>query len=217
MSEETDNLQIDGKIEHMFIDDDERFYKDDLTEKDKEFLHELVHRSNYLNIDFETDSDDIDFEIKQIPQNSDDDVMYVKYVLPPPNSRIQLPLHPCERLKQKIKNIRKKKERYRKLKKENAISFLNKERAKDLLKEHKKQQNNEQINNEIINISDAETLGYASDISDAETIQYAKSRLNNQYRLKAKKKAIKTLRKKRTEPDLKITKVVRPTSPEMGK
>ena len=217
MSEETDNLQTDGKIEHMFIDDDERFYKDNLTEKDKEFLHELVHKSNYLNIDFETDSDGIDFEIKQIPQNSDDDVTYVKYVLPPPNSPIQPPLHPCERLKQKIKNIRKKKERYRKLKKENAISFLNKKRAKDLLKEHKKQQNNEQINNEIINISDAETLGYASDISDAETIEYAKSRLNNQYRLKTKKKAIKTLRKKRTEPDLKITKVVRPTSPEMGK
>ena len=46
---------------------------------------------------------------------------------------------------------------------------------------------------------DAETIGYASDISDAETIQYAKlykdrSRLNNQYRLKAKKNAIKTLR-----------------------
>ena len=94
----------------MFIDDDERFYKDDLAEKDKEFLHELVDKCNYLKIDFETDSDDIDFEIKQIPKNSDDDVTYVKYVPPPPNSPIQPPLHPHERLKQKIKNIRKKKE-----------------------------------------------------------------------------------------------------------
>ena len=71
-----------------------------------------------------------------------------------------------------------------------------------------------------MNISDAETVGYASDISDAKTIQYAKpyknkSRLSNQYRLKAKKKTIKTLRKKRTEPDLKVTKVVRPPSPEV--
>ena len=68
-------------------------------------------------------------------------------------------------------------------------------------------------------MSDAETIGYASDISDVETIQYAKSyrdraSLNNQYRLKSKKKAIKTLRKERTEPDLKITKVVKPPSPE---
>ena len=39
--------------------------------------------------------------------------------------------------------------------------------------------------------------------------QYAKTKP------KAKKKAIKTLRKKRTEPDLKITKVVRPPSCEV--
>ena len=67
---------------------------------------------------------------------------------------------------------------------------------------------------------DAGTIGYASDISDTETIQYAKQyrdrpSLNNQYRLKAKMKAIKTLRKKRTEPDLKITKVVKLPSPEV--
>ena len=67
LSEETDNPQMDGKIEHMFIDDDERFYKADLTEKGKNFLHELVDKSNYSNIDFETDSDDIDYEIEQIP------------------------------------------------------------------------------------------------------------------------------------------------------
>ena len=92
---------MDGKIEHMFIDDNERFYKNDLTEKDKEFLHELVDKNNYSNIDFETDSNDIDFEIKQIPQNSDDDVTYVKYVPSPPDFPVQ-PLHPCKRLKQKI-------------------------------------------------------------------------------------------------------------------
>ena len=78
---------------------------------------------------------------------------------------------------------------YRKLAKKKAISFLNKKRAKNILKDHKEQQKNEQINNEIKNISDAETLGYASDISDAATIQYAENKLkiNNQYSLKAKK------------------------------
>ena len=29
---------MDGKIEDMFIDDNERFYKDKITEKYKEFL-----------------------------------------------------------------------------------------------------------------------------------------------------------------------------------
>ena len=33
LSEKTDNPQIDGKIEHMFIADNERFYKYELTEK----------------------------------------------------------------------------------------------------------------------------------------------------------------------------------------
>ena len=75
---------------------------------------------------------------------------------------------------------------------------MNKKSARELLKEHKKTPKNERINNQIVNISDAETVGYTSDISEAETIQYAKpyknkSRLNNQYRQKAKKKAIKTL------------------------
>ena len=92
----------------MFIDDDERFYKDDLAEKDKEFLHELVGKCNYLKIDFETDSDDIDFEIKQIPKNSDDNVTYVKYVPPPPNSPIQPLLHLHERLKKKKKTLERK-------------------------------------------------------------------------------------------------------------
>ena len=126
-------------IEHMFVNDDERFYIDDLTEKGKEFLHELVDKSNYSNIDLETDSDDIDFEIEQIPQNSDDDVTYVQYVPPPPNSPVQPPLHPRQKLKQEVKNIRKKKEKYRRLTKKKAIYFLNKNSARELLKEHKKQ------------------------------------------------------------------------------
>ena len=99
---------MDVKIENIFIVDDERVYKDDLTEKDKEFLHEFVDKSDYPNFYFETDSDDIDFEIEQMPQNSDDGITYAKYVPPPPDSPVQQ-LHQHERLKQKIKNIRKKK------------------------------------------------------------------------------------------------------------
>ena len=57
----------------------------------------------------------------------------------------------------------------------------------------KTQQQNEQINNEIVNISDAETVGCASDIADAEAIQYVelyrdRRLINNQYRLKAKRR-----------------------------
>ena len=96
---------------------------------------------------------------------------------------------------------------------------MNKESARELLKEHKKTQKNERINNQIVNISDAETVGYASDISDAETIQHTKpyknkSRLNNQYRQKAKKKAIKTTKVVRQpSPEVEITRVIPKITP----
>ena len=82
LSEETDNPQMDDKIENIFIDDDERFSKDDVTEEEKDFIKNLLDKTNYYfgdddnNIDFEVpksiplpDSDiDIDFEVaKSIP------------------------------------------------------------------------------------------------------------------------------------------------------
>ena len=57
------------------------------------------------------DDDDIDFQITTADQSDDDDVIYVKYVPPPPDNPVD-PIHPCNRLKQKVKQIRKQKERY---------------------------------------------------------------------------------------------------------
>ena len=50
LSEETDNPQMDGKIEDIFIDDDEKFYKENMTEKDKEFSRELVDKTNFIQM-----------------------------------------------------------------------------------------------------------------------------------------------------------------------
>ena len=131
LSEETHNPQMEGKIGNIFIDDDERFSKDYVTEGDKDFIKNLRGKTNYYFgdddgiIDFEVakglplpDSEiGIDFEVaKSIPlpdTDSDDDVTYVKYIPPPPNSPVQTPLHLPQRLKQNVRNQRNKKEKYR--------------------------------------------------------------------------------------------------------
>ena len=65
LSEETDNPQMDGKIENIYIDDDERFSKDDVTEEDKGFIKNLIDKTNNY---FGGDDDNIDFEVaKSIP------------------------------------------------------------------------------------------------------------------------------------------------------
>ena len=85
---------------------------------------------------------DIDFSTVEQTPDDDDDVTYVRYVPPP--------IHPRERLKQKMKRIRMKKERYRKNAKKKAINFLNKENAAEILKEHReKQKANKKANNKI--------------------------------------------------------------------
>ena len=95
-----------------------------------------ISRINNVSTD---DDDDIDFNIvQQTPDSADDDVIYVKYILPPPEVPVQPPIHPREKLKRKMKKIRMKKERYRKNAKQKVIMFLNKKNAAKLLKEHKK-------------------------------------------------------------------------------
>ena len=42
LSEETDNPQMDGKIENIFVDDDERFSKDNVKEEDRDFIKHLI-------------------------------------------------------------------------------------------------------------------------------------------------------------------------------
>ena len=66
LSEETDNPQIDGKIEDIFIDDDEKFEKDNITEEDKEFIRNLLDKSNYYLSDGDNSNNNnngIDFEV----------------------------------------------------------------------------------------------------------------------------------------------------------
>ena len=87
--------------------------------------------SNIGNIEklpnqFDNVDGDIDFNIVKQTPDDDNDVIYIKYVPPPPEVPVQPPIHPRERLKQKMTKIRMKKERYRKNAKKKAIKCLNK-------------------------------------------------------------------------------------------
>ena len=73
----------------------------------------------------ETIDNDIDFEVTVPDENDDDDVTYVKYIPPPPENPPPL-IHPHERCKEKLKQIREQKERYRRNAKKKAIKLLNK-------------------------------------------------------------------------------------------
>ena len=80
--------------------------------------------------------DDVDFQIETAGSKNDDgDVIYVKYVPPPPDNPVP-PMHPRDRLKQRVKKIRQKKEKYRINAKKKAIKYLNKRKAEMLLKDH---------------------------------------------------------------------------------
>ena len=50
MSEETDAPQIDTKIDNIFIDDNELFGKDELTDENKAFIKTLLDKANYKDI-----------------------------------------------------------------------------------------------------------------------------------------------------------------------
>ena len=66
---------------------------------------------------------DIDFEVtKQVPE-TDDEVIYVKYVSSPPDNPVKL-IHPRDKFKQKVNRLRKRKEEYRKRAKKRAIQTL---------------------------------------------------------------------------------------------
>ena len=176
----------DINIEDIFIDDNEAFYNDDMTENHKENIKSLIDKTNFYNNDGVAYNDDgesdqdIEFQVDDrnvaADSNNDsndeniDNLVYVKYVPPP--------LHPRQRLEERVKKVRKRKERYRTLTKKKAIKFLNKRNAKELLKEHKKKLKAERVNDEIMNeyLSD-ETIGFPVGVvkSDNETVQYAES------------------------------------------
>ena len=50
MSEETDTPQIDTQIDTIFIDDNELFGKDELTDENKAFIKTLLDKANYKDI-----------------------------------------------------------------------------------------------------------------------------------------------------------------------
>ena len=50
MSEETDAPQIDNQIDTIFIDDNELFGKDELTDENKAFIKTLLGKANYKDI-----------------------------------------------------------------------------------------------------------------------------------------------------------------------
>ena len=184
------NQPVDVNIEDIFIEDNEAFYNDDMTENGKEYIKSLIHKTNFYNNDSVAyndngeDDQDTDFQLDDsnvdADSNNDSDakniheLVYVKYVPPPPDSPVE-PLHPQQRLKERVKKIRKIKERYRTLTKKKAITFLNKKNAKELLKEHKKELKAGRVHDEITNqyLSD-ETINYPVDVveSDDETVQY---------------------------------------------
>ena len=72
-------------------------------------INKITHPNQFDNVD-----GDIDFNIVEKTPDDDDDVTYVRYIPPPPEVPVPPPIHPRERLKQKMKQIRMKKERYRK-------------------------------------------------------------------------------------------------------
>ena len=50
LSEETDAPQIDTKIDNIFIDDNELFAKDELTDENKAFIKTLLDKANFKDI-----------------------------------------------------------------------------------------------------------------------------------------------------------------------
>ena len=80
--------------------------------------------------------DDIDFQIETAGSKNDDgDVIYVKYVPPPPGNPVS-PMHPRDRSTQRVKKIRQKEEKYRINAKKKAIKYLNKRKVEMLLNDH---------------------------------------------------------------------------------
>ena len=175
--------KADTEIDPIFIDDNDIFPKDDLTNENKEFIKNLLDKSNYNNIlissdeekdgrqdliqtdlfnkdlvgeDAKTDygilplfdkptfkperlfevvpKEEIDLPTidptKNVTnENGDDDQVYVNYI-PPPAVNPPQHIHPRDRYRKKVKELRRKKEQYRRRAKKRAIQTLIKKRKK---------------------------------------------------------------------------------------
>ena len=67
-----------------------------------------VDKNDYLHIDFQVTAPDQSYNTF----NDNDDVTYVRYIPPPPDTPVPL-IHPCEKYKESVKQIREE-EDYRK-------------------------------------------------------------------------------------------------------
>ena len=133
-------------------------------------------------------------------QTSDNEVKYIPALTEVP---FPLPIHPRERLKPKMKQIRMKKESHRKNANKKAINFLNKKNAADLLKEHReKQKANKKANKKIkplLGLEDRlkrkrKAIEKLKDKdSPKRAREFVNSKKNEIYRRNARKKAIKIL------------------------
>ena len=126
--------------------------------------------------------DDVDFQIETAgSQNDNDDVIFVKYVPLPPEDP-DPPLQSPDSLKQRVKKIRKNKEKYRLNAKKKAIKYLNKRKVEMPLKDQKKKPiskapiQNIEKNTPVDNKDDVdfqiETAGSKNDDGDVIYIRY---------------------------------------------
>ena len=90
MSEETDAPQIDTKIDNVFINDNELFAKDELTDENKAFIKTLLDKANYKDIldDNKDDQqkliqDDLSVPIPQPQPTADIKTEIIDDVVPP--------------------------------------------------------------------------------------------------------------------------------------
>ena len=165
-------------------------------------INKITHPNQFDNV-----NGDIDFNIAEQTPDDEDDGTYVRYIPPPPEVPVPPPIHPRERLKQKMKRIRMKKERYRKNAKKKAINFLNKKIAVELLKEHReKQKANKKANKKIkplLGVEDRlkrkrKAIKKLKDKDNPKRIrEFVNSKKSKIYRQNARKKVIEILNKKR--------------------
>ena len=92
MSEETDVPQIDTQIDTIFIDDNELFDKDELTDENKAFIKTVLDKANYKDIldDIKDDQQKVvqdDLSNVPLPRTADMKTEIIDDVVPP-NDRV---------------------------------------------------------------------------------------------------------------------------------
>ena len=84
LSDETDSPQIGTKIDNIFIDDNELFGKDQLTEENKAFIKTLLDKANYNDIldDIKDDQQKLIQDDLSIPIPPENEIFEINDVIP---------------------------------------------------------------------------------------------------------------------------------------